>query len=68
MPDNNSHNPMTHCPRCHGLLHMERLWDTGEACDALHCIMCGTYFDEVITDHKMHGPKKKIHREIHRRN
>jgi transcription elongation factor Elf1 len=48
-----------HCPRCGGLLHSVMLRDFGKSAESLHCIMCGTYFDPTIIDHKIHGPRKE---------
>jgi transcription elongation factor Elf1 len=49
------------CLRCGGLLLPETIYSSGDKCKVLHCIMCGTSYDPVIMEHKMHGPKKETY-------
>ncbi len=40
------------CPRCHGLMYLERLCDFGDISYAWKCINCGALLDRTITNNK----------------
>lgn len=48
------------CPRCRGLMVSERYWDgdRGGRHTYIHCLICGFYDDEIMTQNRNSMPLK----------
>lgn len=48
MQDDRKSEAKMDCPRCHGLMYLERLCDIGDVSYGWKCINCGALIDRII--------------------